>query len=225
MRAISAGAANHAAGSLGGVGKDKDKGKGSASGTGAASTKAYKAPGSAQAADKQFKQEGGSIQNGRAVRTENGPGGGTTTQWAQSPGATPNYPDASNPLGNLLEGAAIGPTGAAAAAIAQGTGINKALGRDDNPFTDTGPQKGWQPDKYRGSASIGGIGGDGGAVNSGDDEREIAGAPLGAGTLALTGDTPESGAGTDALYSDVTLRDRRKPRPDMGAGTLMALGL
>jgi hypothetical protein len=44
-----------------------------------------------------------------------------------------------------------------------------------------------------------------------------------AATNALTGDTPSpSGAGTDALFSDVMLSDRRKPKSDL-AGTNMLL--
>lgn len=55
------------------------------------------------------------------------------------------------------------------------------------------------------------------------DDTRLADRASAAGTAALTGDGPDSGgAGTGALFSDVALADRRKPRSDL-AGTNMLL--
>jgi hypothetical protein len=163
-----------------------------------------------------------------------GPLGGTTTQETYTPGAVQNFPDAESPLTNLVEGAMLSPTGpvgiAGAVARSVYTGVTDDAdpfsdGKQTSPFSNTGPQRGFQPDRYRGEASLGGLGGDGGAVNSGDDEREIAGQRFGAGTMALTGDseTPIDGGDGSGEYSDdIMLRDRRKPK--VGAGTQMLLG-
>jgi hypothetical protein len=153
-----------------------------------------------------------------------GPGGGTTTRYDYTPGAVPNYPDAQNPLRNLLEATAIGPLGPVSTATMLANGFAKALNGDDfseSPFTDTGPQGGWQPDRDRNMN--GGPAGD-------DDDRTIMGKSYGAGTEALTSDnqdTPSGGSNNSGDdYSDVQLQDRRKPKiPNLGAGARMALAL
>lgn len=61
----------------------------------------------------------------------------------------------------------------------------------------------------------------GGELSSVDDPR-LADRASAAATNALTGDAPTVGAGTDALFSDVALTDRRKPRSDL-AGTNVLL--
>lgn len=96
-----------------------------------------------------------------------------------------------------------------------GAALDDALG--DTP----GKQSGWRPDRYRGTNSMGGIGGSGGAVSdSAGDSRSIPGRRVGAGTQALTGDPEDIEAGPGGPFSDVMLRDRRRPR---GAGTQMLL--
>lgn len=167
---------------------------------------------------------GGSIEGpgARSYSTSSDIGGGTTTQEKYTPGAVGNFPKAKSPLTNLLEGAALAPTspggiiGAAARAAYYGaTGDADPMtdGKQASPFSDTGPQRGYQPDRYRGAASLGGIGGSGGAVNSGD--REIPGQSSGAGSRMVKGDSDNDedglGGGTPRdQYSDVMLRDRRR---------------
>jgi hypothetical protein len=160
-------------------------------------------------------------------------GGGTTVSDQYTPGAVPNHPFANAPqiIGTLVD--AIPGIGMLNSmpdvesgienpkAVPQGGAVGRLLG------ADPGPQRGWQPDRYKGQANLTGIGDPGSASGV---QREIAGTPLGAGTIALTGDSSdetdaESGGAGTSLYSDVTLRDRRKPRGDLTAGTRMALAL
>lgn len=58
--------------------------------------------------------------------------------------------------------------------------------------------------------------------NASVDDTRLEDRASGAATAALTGDAPSSGAGTDALFSDVALQDRKKPKSDL-AGTNMLL--
>ncbi len=155
----------------------------------------------------------------------NKPGGGTTTQFNQTPGAVPNFPDAESPLTNLGEALMIGPTGPVSTATMLAGGAYQAItkGKVESPFSNTGPQRGWQPDKYRGEASLGGVGGVGGAVNSGE------GPMLNPASRAVVGDS--STAGSDALmgvggdFSDVSLQDvpeSLRRRPKLAASSMVA---
>lgn len=170
---------------------------------------------------------------GANVGAGKGTAGGTGKPY--TPGAVGNYPDANAAaVVDTLLGAVPG-YGATDTLYKGGkllSGDADLNGPVSGMFGDMfgaeyGEQAGWSPDRYRGQDSLTGIGGSGGAVNSADDERVIAGQSYGAGTQALTGDSDtDTGAGTGALYSDVMLQDRRKPRTDnMGAGSRMALAL
>lgn len=155
-------------------------------------------------------------------------GGGTTAQQAYTPGATPVVDDPS--AGQVISGLSLGPLGAGGPALtAAGIASADEFGRtwvgrqvDDLTGGTPGPRTAYQPDRYRGQASLNGIGGDGGAVNDGS-EREIAGQRFGAGTEALLGDPDEAGPTGNLTdeYSDVALKDRRKPR--LGAGTQLLM--
>jgi hypothetical protein len=214
-------------------------GKGTAGGSGGSSltTQAQKSQARAIVDSMAAEDQGGlgfALGNTKALGGKGTAGGGTTATDTYTPGAVGNFPDAESPLTNLAEGALLSPTGPVGiiGAVARGayTGITGDAdpyteGKQTSPFSNTGPQRGYQPDRYRGEASLGGLGGDGGAVNSGDDEREIAGQRFGAGTMALTGDseTPiDGGDGSGGYSDDIMLRDRRKPK--VGAGTQMLLG-
>jgi len=205
--------------SAGGPGQRSDS-----TGGGGAGAKALVAKSHTSALE-EARQEQKSLNKARATqpssskKTEggNGPGGGTTVTDKYVPGAVPNYPDAANPARNLLEGLAVGPLGPLGTATTLIGGAAKVLAGDDmskSPFTDTGPQRGWLPDRYRGAPSLGGIGGSGGAVS--DDaglDREIAGRPIRTETKTSTDDETDAGplnSGNDA-YSDLMLKDRRKP--------------
>jgi len=147
-------------------------------------------------------------------------GGGTTVQKQYVPGSVPNFPDA-DPLTNLGKAVLFGPTGPIGTATTLGRIFGQGIGLGDaSPFTDVGVQDGWQPDRDRnldGSPAV-------------DEPRALPGI-RGAGTAALTGDIeedspPTSTPGTDAVYSDVMLQDKRKPYPPaVSAGTRMMLGL
>lgn len=203
--------------------RDKDKTSG-----GTASTKARDPSGAGPGPTQAGSVTDHSVAGGSATRTGSGPGGGTTTSPNYTPGAVENHPDANlaavaDMLSSALPG--MGLTNTAYKA-------EKALTDDSDPLSannmgpigdafggDAGPQKGWQPDRTRDM--------NGGPQSDTVDDREIPGQAYGAGTQALTGDSEDDsviGAGTDALFSDVTLADRRKPRPQYGAGTQMVLG-
>lgn len=155
---------------------------------------------------------------------------GTTVQPNYTPGAVGAYPDANAAaVADMLSSAipGLGLTNS----VYKGA---KALAGEADPLSasnmgplgdllggDPGPQRGYQPDKFKGQANLSGIGDPGSA--SGSDPREIAGRAYGAGTLALTGDpTDATDGGTGGEYSDeIMLRDRRKPK--LGAGTQMLL--
>jgi hypothetical protein len=148
------------------------------------------------------------------------PGGGTTTQWEQAPGAVPNYPDAESPLTNLGEALMIGPTGPVSTATMLAGGAYQAIknGKVESPFSNTGPQKGWQPDRTRG-----------GPANPNDPRGDNAGAVLNPASRAVVGDSGT--AGTDALlgmggdFTDVSLQDvpeALRRRPKLAASSMMA---
>jgi hypothetical protein len=162
-------------------------------------------------------------------QTESG-NAGTTAQPNYTMGATQVFPNAESPITNLVEGALISPTGpvgiVTGAARAAYTGVTGDAdpfteGKQTSPFSNTGPQGGWQPDRYKGRAQQTGLGA---AEGDSSGERVIAGRGYGAGTMALTGDPTDPISGGDGGdYSDeVMLRDRRKPRA-AGAGTQMLL--
>ncbi|MDQ7246210.1 hypothetical protein [Dongia sedimenti] len=204
------------------AGKEKEKGKVTAGGAGTSALTGGKVISDAGALSNIGAGPAGTNALGtptgdpsKAIRGERGPGGGTTTQSAYTPGALGNFPNADIPtvvekiVGPLVPGVG-GMLGIAGAkqAIEDPSKTTTVLGGDP------GPQRGWQPDRYRGSASLGGIGGSGGAVNSG--EREIAGRPIGAAARIRQdnsvndGDDLGVGGATDQ-YSEVMMKDRRKP--------------
>jgi hypothetical protein len=159
----------------------------------------------------------------RAIRAEGGVGGGTTTTPNYVPGAVPNFPEADIPtvLEKIVAPMIPGLGGAIGAVTAGKMVTDDDLSKPTTLFGgDPGPQKGWQPDRFKGQANMSGVGDPGSASG----EQSIPGKPYGAGTIALTGDEDEpTGAGTEQIYSDVTLRDRRKPKK-VGAGTEIVLG-
>jgi hypothetical protein len=155
-------------------------------------------------------------------KTEGGVGGGTTTTPYYTPGGVPNFPEADAlTVFEKIVAPMIPGLGGAIGAVTAG----KMVADGDTATTtvfggDPGPQKGWQPDRFKGQANMSGVGDPGSASG----EQSIPGKPYGAGTIALTGDEDEpTGAGTEQIYSDVTLRDRRKPKK-VGAGTEIVLG-
>jgi hypothetical protein len=143
--------------------------------------------------------------------------GGTTVRRNYVPGAVPNIPDPS--AGQVISSLAMAPTGplGVLGAIA-GVATSDEYGRtllgqaiDENTGGLPGLRDGWQPDRDRNLD--GGPSGDGVML----DQPDI---PTG------DGESDPGGAGTKALYSDVLLQDRRKPRNDsIPAGTRMALSL
>lgn len=152
------------------------------------------------------------------------PEGGSATSWEAEPGSVQNYPNADSLTVFEKVFAPLAPGVGAGLAAAE---AGKLLDDDDSTNFgdgktvlggDPGPQSGWQRDRGKGASSFN--------PNDprGTDSREIPGTSYGAGTQALTGDSDETvGAGTDMLFSDVTLRDRRKAK-NYGAGTEMVLG-
>jgi|GEM_PF-7012136 len=189
-------------------------GKGSASGT-ASLAKGSFAKGYAKAATKP---------------TESGVGGGTTTSPIYTPGSVPNFPDADalTVLEKIALPAALSAIPGANAALSAATAAKAYSEGDIGKMTtlfggDPGKQRGYQPDRFKGSANTGGIGDPGSAGGQTADERSIAGRSYGAGTQALVGDSDSIPAGPGGDWSDVTLQDRRKPR-QLGAGTQMLLG-
>jgi hypothetical protein len=221
--AISAGAANHSAGGKQ-VGNDRNRGKGDAAGGGgatqaltkglqAAQSQSFaKAPGNAQAADKAFKGAGGRIVNGRAERGDqpagaksNKPAYVTPMDQPAPPGATP-YDEGATPYG-------------AASTVIGGIGnaIRRALTQGftgtDPDADEMGTQTGWSADRTKGGTfnSNDPRGADAGLF---DDEREIAGRPYRADSTDET-DDPSSETPSGDIYSDVMLKDRRKPVPTL----------
>ena len=164
-----------------------------------------------------------SVEGGSVTRAERGdkPGGGTTTSYTQTPGAVPNYPEADaltvieKIFAPLIPGS--GPTLGLATI---GNAYDEESGTFD--FTKTvfggepGPQQGYQPDRYKGQANLTGVGDPGSA--SGTNPREIAGRSYGARAQTPAVDQTDgagAGTGSTALYSDVVLKDRRKPYPSL----------
>lgn len=156
----------------------------------------------------------------KAYSTKADRGGGTTTQDQYSPGALQNRPlaDALTVLEKVAIPAVPGAGtifGAATVADTAMTALKtgKLPSGDETGLLggDPGPQRGWQPDKFKGKANLTGIGDPGSA--SGTDQREIAGASLRASATPglQVGDlAPGPQVGDD--WADVALRDRRKPR-------------
>lgn len=185
----------------------------------------------------------GGFGGSRAVagKTEggNGPlgplGGGSAVTEEYEPGSVPNFPDANAAAVVDMLSQAIPGVGATSAVYKGG----KLLDGEDATFgplgdmlgADTGPQAGFNRDRGKGASSFNP---DDPRGETASDERAIPGRSFGAGTEALTGDSEDDGlgAGAEALFSDVTLQDRKKPRPVgknasddyMGFGTKMLLG-
>jgi hypothetical protein len=146
------------------------------------------------------------------------PKGGTYVSDEYTPGAVPNFPEADLPtvLDRIVVPAmpVLGPINT----LYQG---QKLLAGTDHPErglvgdafdADAGEQDGWAPDRNHGVPNaVGGA------------QGTIPGRAYGAGTLALTDENAgSSDDGVTSDYSDVVLRDRRKP---YGAATRMLLGL
>lgn len=147
-----------------------------------------------------------------------------TTGRLKSQGTSPYVSD---PSAGQIAGALLG-AAPVAGTLNRAAGLAAGLANGDNPVSgDDGGMLGRMIDGLRGVKPGAVTGYTGNRVASstnsrgdqGDDTRmaDRAGA---AATAALTGDSV--GAGTSALFSDVTLADRRKPR-NSGAGTDMLL--
>jgi hypothetical protein len=194
-------------------GGGKGTGKGSAGGTalgGAAQKSVTKSWGAGGGSDSGASSPSGDQGRGlsRNRKTDSGTSGGKP----YTPGAVPNFPEADALTVFEKIFAPLIPGVGSSLGVAT---VGKLLQGDETTVLggDPGPQRGWSPDRYRGEDSLGGVGGSGGAVNGGD--REIAGRPLGSGNRALTddqaGDTTGNGTGPGGDFSDVMLKDRRKP--------------
>jgi hypothetical protein len=148
-----------------------------------------------------------------------GPGGGTTTSWNQSPGATGNFPDANaaavvDMLSSAIPGVGLANSVYKGGKLLNGGGLSAAgsMGPIGDMFGgDPGKQRGYQPDRFKGKASLSNVGDPGSASG----EREIMGRSIAASQSqsqnVLTGDgTGVPQVGDD--WADVQLLDRRKPR-------------
>lgn len=221
-------------------GKDKSKpgGGNATAGVNKVTSSTYTQPRDPAGPDGNISGGSGQGPGGKAYSNTENRGGGTTTTDKYSPGATEVYGNAdaltvaekiAAPLapggglvlggGSLLKGAIEGDT----------FGVNTLLGGKP------GVRTGFQPDRFKGKANLGGIG-DPGSATSGS-AGELAGRPGGASQgwsddPSLSGrpgggdseDGEAIGAGTAALYSDVMLKDRRKALAGLPAGTAMLLG-
>jgi hypothetical protein len=198
---------------MGGIGNANDRpatgsNKSSSTGTGGLSSAASQAFGDPRAYDRAMRAMNGAgpaPASPQGKQTEGGqPSGGSAVTKNYEPGAVPNKPH-SNPLTEIGKAALIGPLGMAAAVV-KGALVGKA----PDPFDDS-EQEGWARDRSRGWGSYSPNDPRG---NSAEEEREIAGRPLRAeredSADDQTGATSGDPVGTD-IYSDVMLKDRRKP--------------
>jgi hypothetical protein len=208
----------------GGIGSDKPKsagkGKESTSGTAGALSASYQGPGSAKAADKKFKAEGGSVQNGRVVRAggadskpapepKNLPPG-VSTQY--TPGAVAYYGDSSwgqvigtvaptlVPGGGLLNNA---PSIVKGKFDTQNTGGLLGEGIDSLTGQKPGVQTGWAEDPSMSSTR--------GRSQRGTKRESFDQTAIGSTGDATSDPLLSAASIPTADFSDVSLADRRKP--------------
>lgn len=200
----------------GNIGSDRQKStpdKSAATGTAVSAARQYQAPGSAKAADKKFKTEGGSVQNGRSVRSATG---GADTQTSAPPqknlptGVTPL--SAPKPMGATpyVEGAdwvGIGARILGGIGGAVGSALTQGLTGEDTTQSmlgeHLGKQVGWSADP---SMTPGRDRAQRGAKRESFDQPT-----LGSATSTPSDESKTPAPAPTDEYSDIQMTDRRKP--------------